>query len=87
MRARWCWGSRANPAPGQLLQAGHVAASAKHFLGDGGTTGGIDQGDTDVTEAELIRTHAQGYLTAIPAGVMTVMASYSSWLGQQDARQ
>jgi beta-glucosidase len=59
----------------------HVAATAKHFLGDGATTGGRDQGDAPVTEQELIRTHVQGYIGAIDAGVMTVMVSYSSWQG------
>jgi beta-glucosidase len=68
---------------GHLLQHGRVAATAKHFLGDGGTTEGIDQGDTDIDEAELIRVHAQGYPPAIEAGVMTVMASYSSWQGRK----
>ncbi len=59
----------------------HVAATAKHFLGDGATDGGRDQGDALVSEADLIRTHVQGYIGAIDAGVMTVMASYSSWQG------
>jgi beta-glucosidase len=58
-----------------------VAATAKHFLGDGGTRDGIDQGDTEASEAQLIRVHAQGYVSAIDAGVMSVMASYSSWQG------
>jgi beta-glucosidase len=58
-----------------------VAATAKHFLGDGATAGGRDQGDAPVTEQELIRTHVQGYVGAIDAGVMTVMVSYSSWQG------
>lgn len=65
------------------LQAGRIAATAKHFLGDGGTAGGVDQGDTQVSEEELIRTHAQGYVAAIDAGVLTVMASYSSFQGQK----
>ena len=65
------------------LQAGHVAATAKHFLGDGGTTDGLDQGDTRVSEKELVRLHAQGYVGAIDAGVLTVMASYSSWQGRK----
>ncbi|PTT73524.1 1,4-beta-D-glucan glucohydrolase, partial [Pseudomonas sp. HMWF010] len=43
---------------GQVLQHGHVAASAKHFLGDGGTHEGHDQGDTRVSEADLVRLHA-----------------------------
>jgi beta-glucosidase len=68
---------------GGKLQAGRVAATAKHFLGDGGTLGGVDQGDTQVAESELIRLHAQGYVGAIEAGVLTVMASYSSWQGQK----
>ena len=63
------------------VQSGHVAATAKHFVGDGGTLGGVDQGDTRVGERQLIRVHAQGYVAAINAGVMSVMASYSSWQG------
>ena len=66
---------------GQVLQHGHVAASAKHFLADGGTKDGDDQGDTQVSEAELIRLHAQGYVPAINAGAMTIMASFNSWNG------
>lgn len=64
-------------------QHGHVVASAKHFLGDGGTTGGIDQGDTDISEQRLIQLHLPGYLSSINAGVMTVMVSYSSWQGRK----
>jgi beta-glucosidase len=63
------------------LQQGHVAASAKHFLGDGGTRNGVDQGDADIPERALIEVHGQGYPPAIEAGVMTVMASFSSWQG------
>jgi beta-glucosidase len=63
------------------VQGGHVAASAKHFLGDGGTHDGIDQGDTQVDEQTLIKLHAQGYPKAIEAGSMTVMASFNSWNG------
>ncbi|WP_460711055.1 glycoside hydrolase family 3 protein [Lysobacter terrae] len=63
------------------LQHGHVASSPKHFLGDGGTHNGIDQGDNRSSEADLIRIHAAGYPPAIEAGAMTVMASFSSWQG------
>ncbi len=63
-----------------------VAACAKHFVGDGGTkygTGkrGLDQGDTRVTLSTLRRVHLPGYVTAIRAGVATIMPSYSSWNG------
>ena len=63
------------------IQNGHVAASVKHFLGDGGTKDGIDQGDTQVDEATLIKTHNAGYPAAVNAGTLTVMASFSSWNG------
>ena len=64
-----------------FLDSSHVIASAKHFLGDGGTLDGKDQGDNPDDEATLIRIHAAGYTAAIDAGVQTVMASFSSWRG------
>jgi len=63
------------------LAAGHIAGSAKHFLADGGTTGGKDQGDFAGTERELIDIHLSGYPQAIDAGVLSIMASFSSWNG------
>ncbi len=66
---------------GQPLGAEHVAATAKHFLADGGTSEGRDQGDARISEADLIATHAAGYPPAIDAGALTVMASFSSWNG------
>ena len=69
--------------PGQTLGAGHIAGSAKHFLADGGTQGGKDQGDAVIPEAELIAIHAQGYPPSIDAGILTVMASFSSWNAQK----
>lgn len=74
-------GLQGEPGAGELVQNGHVAASAKHFLADGGTRNGVDQGDARISEDELIRIHAQGYPAAIEAGVLTVMASFSSWQG------
>jgi beta-glucosidase len=64
---------------GDLNDASNVIATAKHFIGDGGTFQGVDQGDTRVALDELIRTHAQGYYGALDANVQTVMISYSSW--------
>ena len=56
-----------------------VLASAKHFVGDGGTSRGMDQGDTRVSEEELRKIHLPGYRACIKAGVGNVMVSYSSW--------
>ena len=66
---------------GTPLDAQRVAATAKHFLADGGTVDGRDQGDAQIGEAELIAKHALGYPAAIDAGALTVMASFSSWNG------
>ena len=69
---------------GRALAGDRVAASAKHFVADGGTLGGKDQGDAQIAESELIRTHVPGYPAAIDAGVLTVMASFSSWNGAKN---
>jgi beta-glucosidase len=64
-----------------FLDTSHIVATAKHFIGDGGTDNGVDRGNTSVNEAELLRIHGQGYGTALEAGVQTVMASYNMWQG------
>jgi beta-glucosidase len=68
----------------------YMAATAKHFLGDGGTlwgTGypqltsalpGIDRGDTRGDLKTLVSLHGQGFIEAIEAGVDTIMVSYNS---------
>lgn len=68
-------------AAGIPLAADRVAATAKHFLADGGTVDGRDQGDARISETELVAVHAQGYPVSIDAGALTVMASFSSWNG------
>ncbi len=65
----------------QYLDADHVIATAKHFVGDGGTRDGKDQGDAEISEAMLRDVHAAGYAPAIKAGVQVVMVSFSSWNG------
>ncbi len=66
-----------------FLDESRVLASAKHFVGDGGTTGGRDQGETNIAESELRDIHAAGYPPAIRAGVQTVMASFNSFHGSK----
>ncbi|MER6271347.1 glycoside hydrolase family 3 N-terminal domain-containing protein [Streptomyces sp900105755] len=63
-----------------------VLATAKHFVGDGGTAYGssttgtytIDQGVTTVTRQQLEAIHLAPFQTAVDRGVGTVMPSYSS---------
>ncbi len=64
---------------GNFRSDGNVLATAKHFIGDGGTFQGVDRGETRVTESELAMRHGRGYVGALEAGVQTVMASYNSW--------
>lgn len=70
--------------PGKPVAPLRVAATAKHYLADGGTDGGVDQGDARISEQELVTRHAQGYPAAIDAGALTVMASFSSWNGAKN---
>lgn len=60
-----------------------VLASTKHFLADGGTHNGVDQGDAQISEVELRDIHGAPYGPAITNGVGTVMASFSSWQGKK----
>ena len=63
----------------------NVVATAKHFIGDGGTFNGIDQGENRASLRDLINIHGQGYYGALSAGVQTVMTSYNSWSGAKTA--
>jgi beta-glucosidase len=58
-----------------------ILACAKHYVADGGTTGGHDQGDAQISEATLRAVHLPGYRAAVTAGVGSIMASFSSWNG------
>lgn len=71
-----------------------VLGCAKHFIGDGGTFFGtgvptkdhqriLDRGDVRLSESELKQIHMQGYISAIRAGVGTIMPSYNSWNGEK----
>jgi beta-glucosidase len=69
------------PGSRQFLDAAHVLATPKHFLGDGGTEDGRDQGDNRGLESELRDIDGAGYEAALTAGAQALMVSYSSWQG------
>jgi beta-glucosidase len=69
------------PPPPDADSGSAVLACAKHFLADGGTRFGKDQGDAVLSEAELRAIHLPGYAAAVRAGVGSIMVSYSSWNG------
>ncbi|TYK18761.1 beta-glucosidase BoGH3B-like [Cucumis melo var. makuwa] len=60
-----------------------VAACAKHYVGDGGTTKGINENNTLASRHGLLSIHMPGYYNSIIKGVSTVMISYSSWNGKK----
>src|SRR5581483_11222649 len=81
---------------GALTKNTSVLATAKHFVGDGGTTYGssatgsykIDQGVTDVTQAQLQALYLAPFQAAVQQhSVGSVMPSYSSLqiIGQDTA--
>lgn len=53
-----------------------ILTSAKHYIGDGGSTMGIDQGVVEASESELRNIHAQGYFGALASGAQTVMVGF-----------
>lgn len=61
-----------------------VMATAKHYIGDGGTTGGVNEGDTQLSESDLRAIHLPPFTAAVNRGVGAVMISYSSWNGVKD---
>ncbi|TXG73483.1 hypothetical protein EZV62_002062 [Acer yangbiense] len=60
-----------------------VVACAKHYLGDGGTTKGINENNTVINLNGLLSIHMPAYYNAISKGVASVMVSYSSWNGKK----
>ncbi len=63
----------------QLSYPNSVLACAKHFLADGGTADGVDQGNTICDEATLRKMFLAPYVAAVQAGVGSIMVSYNSW--------
>lgn len=76
-------GLQGPPERRDLLSGSYVIASTKHFLADGGTKDGVDQGDAQISEETLRDIHGLPYGSAIGEGVATVMASFSSWQGRK----
>ncbi len=63
------------------LEEDGVIACVKHWVGDGGTLFGVDQGETTCDEKELHDIHIRPYYKSLKAGVLTAMVSFNSWNG------
>ncbi len=66
-----------------LSDKSSILSCTKHYIGDGGTTNGKDQGNTECDEITLRKIHLPGYIEAIKAGTGSIMASYNSWNGEK----
>ena len=66
-----------------FLDENHILATVKHFVGDGGTNNGIDQGNTIIDEFLLKEVHAKPYYDAINECALSIMASFNSWNGKK----
>ena len=60
-----------------------VGATIKHFIADGATDGGVDRGNATISDEELRRLHLPGFVDAIEAGAVSVMASFSAVNGEK----
>ena len=56
-----------------------IFTNAKHYIADGGSTMGIDQGVVPAPEEDLINIHGQGYFGAFEAGAPVVMVGFFGW--------
>lgn len=66
----------------EYLDESHVLACAKHYIGEGYTTDGVNQGNVEMTEEEFDALLESGildpYTAALNDGVRTVMVSFNS---------
>ena len=82
-------GLQGHPQLGDFLNEQKVVTTVKYFVGDGGThlwyscNNRLDQGDTQLSEDDLVNIHGKPYFYALGAGAQTVMASFSSWNGDK----
>src|SRR3546814_2544324 len=73
-------GLQGEPGAPDILKGPHVIASTKHFLADGGTEDGPDQGGAAISEAELRDLHGLPYVPALAAGMQTGSEEHTSEL-------
>ncbi|WP_441004361.1 glycoside hydrolase family 3 N-terminal domain-containing protein [Pseudocolwellia agarivorans] len=76
-------GLQGKASTNEFLNEDHIYSTAKHWVGDGGTLNGIDQGDNLDAERDLIDHHAAAYFPALKAGVQSIMASHNMWHGER----
>jgi beta-glucosidase len=61
-----------------LSAPGTIAATAKHFIGDGATEGGVEGGNAIISDQQLREILLPPYAAAVNAGVAAVMVGFNS---------
>ncbi|WP_419872822.1 glycoside hydrolase family 3 N-terminal domain-containing protein [Candidatus Pristimantibacillus sp. PTI5] len=78
MGVAYTQGLQGLPTDSGFLKGTKVVGSIKHWVGDGTTTNGDDQGNVTLTEQEL-DPYLQPYRESVAAGARTVMVSLTTW--------
>ncbi len=63
--------------PGDLNRNDKIAACLKHYIADGATEGGINEGNAILNEADLRLKYLPPYIAGINLGARTVMVSFN----------
>jgi beta-glucosidase len=58
-----------------------IAATAKHFLGDGATDGGVEGGNATMTDEVMRETYLPPYAAAVDKGIASIMVGFNSYNG------
>ena len=61
-----------------LADRGTIAATAKHFIGDGATDGGVEGGNATLAEQLIRDVYLPPYTAAVDQGVAAVMVGFNS---------
>jgi beta-glucosidase len=70
---------RGHQGDGNLAKSGAIAACAKHYLGDGATDDGVNNGITSISEATMRAVHLPQFAASVREQLATVMPSYHTW--------
>ncbi len=58
-----------------------IAATAKHFIADGATEGGVEGGNAVMSDEEMRETYLPPYRAAVDEGIASIMVGFNSYNG------
>jgi len=64
-----------------LADRSTIAATAKHFIGDGATDGGVEGGNTIMTDEVMREVYLPPYAAAVDEGIASIMVGFNSYNG------